>query len=63
MTYEELRITYQCPEQMARDLFKQLATAQAMHTMEQALRARAEKKLAAATTTAPRRAYRQDEEK
>ena len=60
MTYEELRITYQCPEQMARDLFKQLATAHAMHAMEQALRARAEKKLAG---TAPRRTYRQDEEK
>ena len=59
MTYEELRITYQCPEQMARDLFKQLATAQAMHTMEQALRARAENKLAG---LAPRRTNRDRKE-
>lgn len=61
MTFEELRISYQCPEQMARDLFAQLATAQALHTMEQALRARAETKLGAGV--APRRTYRQEEQK
>lgn len=61
MTFEELRVTYQCPEQMARDLFAQLAACQVLHTMEQALRAKAENKLAAAA--APRRTYRQDEEK
>ena len=45
MTFEELRITYQCPEKMARDLFAQVA-------LEQALRIKAEKKLA---SSAPRR--------
>jgi hypothetical protein len=60
VTFEQLRITYQSDEQMARALFAQLAAAQAMHAMEQALRARAEKKLAG---PALRRTYRQDEEK
>ena len=52
MTFEELRITYQCPEQMARDLFAQVA-------LEQALRAKAENKL---NPPAPRRANRDREE-
>jgi hypothetical protein len=52
VTFEELRITYQCPEQMARDLFAQVA-------LEQALRAKAENKL---NPPAPRRANRDREE-
>lgn len=59
VTFEELRITYQSDEQMARDLFRQLAVAQAAHMLEQAHRVRAENKLAKA---APRRAYRDREE-
>lgn len=59
VTFEEARITYQSDEQMARDLFRQLAVAQAAHTLEQAHRVRAENKLANA---APRRAYRDREE-
>lgn len=52
MTFEELRITYQCPEQMARDLFAQVA-------LEQALRTKAENKL---NPPAPRRVNRDREE-
>ncbi|MBD8632776.1 hypothetical protein IFT74_15535 [Oxalobacteraceae sp. CFBP 8755] len=52
MTFEELRITYQCPEQMARDLFAQVA-------LEQALRTKVENKL---NPPAPRRAHRDREE-
>jgi hypothetical protein len=52
VTFEELRITYQCPEQMARDLFAQVA-------LEQALRTKAENKL---NPLAPRRAHRDREE-
>ena len=52
MTFEELRITYQCPEQMARDLFAQVA-------LEQALRTKAENKL---NPPAPRGAHRDREE-
>ena len=59
MTYEQLRITYQSDEQMARALFAQLATAQALHALEQALRIRAEKNLAG---PAPRRINRDREE-
>lgn len=59
MTFEELRITYQCPEQMARALFAQVAALQALHTMEQALRAKAENKLAG---LAPRRINRDRKE-
>ena len=59
VTFEEARITYQSDEQMARDLFRQLAVAQAAHTLEQAHRVRAENKLA---KEAPRRAYRDREE-
>lgn len=59
MTFEQLRITYQSDEQMARDLFRQLLVAQAAHTLAQAHRVRAENKLVKA---APRRAYRDREE-
>ena len=59
MTFEDLRITYQSDEQMARELFRQLVTAQAAHVLEQSLRARAENKLAKAT---PRRVNRDREE-
>jgi len=59
VTFEELRITYQCPEQMARELYRQLAITQAAHALEQALRARAENKLAKG---APRRSNRDREE-
>jgi len=52
VTFEELRITYQCPEQMARDLFAQVA-------LEQALRAKAENKL---KPPAPSRVNRDREE-
>jgi len=59
VTYEQARITYQSDEQMARDLFRQLGIARAAHALEQAHRARAENKLAMATT---RRTYRDREE-
>ena len=59
VTFEQLRITYQSDEQMARDLFRQLLVAQAAHTIAQAHRVRAENKLAMAT---PRRTYRDREE-
>jgi hypothetical protein len=48
MTFEELRITYQSDEQMARDLFRRLVVAEAAVTIAQAHRARAENKLAKA---------------
>lgn len=56
MTFEQLRITYQSDEQMARALFDQLAMAQRLHELEQSLRIKAEKKLAAAS--APSRTHR-----
>lgn len=59
VTFEELRITYQSDEQMARDLFRQLGIARAAHALEQAHRARAENKLAMAV---PRRINRDREE-
>jgi len=59
VTFEQLRITYQSDEQMARDLFRQLGIARAAHALEQAHRARAENKLAIA---APRRINRDREE-
>ena len=59
MTFEELRITYQSDEQMARDLFRQLVVAEAAATIAQAHRARAENKLAMAM---PRRINRDREE-
>lgn len=59
VTFEQLRVTYQSDEQMARDLFRQLEVAQAAHTLEQAHRVRAENKLAKA---APRRVNRDREE-
>jgi len=69
VTYEKLRLTYQCPEKLAQRLYAELeearaqlekmhaaiAAGQAMHVLEQSLRARAEKKLAG---MAPRRAIR-----
>ena len=73
MTYEEMRFTHQCPERLAQRLFgdleesraevahlqSALAAANAMHTMEQALRARAENKVAG---LAPRRTNRDRKE-
>lgn len=59
VTFEQLRVTYQSDEQMARDRFRQLLVAQAAHTLEQAHRVRAENKLAKAT---PRRINRDREE-
>jgi len=70
VTFEQLRITYQSDEQMARALFAEVEAmhdklelaratveaAVALHALEQGLRIRAEKKLAAAL--APRRIYR-----
>ena len=61
MTFEELRISYQCPERLARALYDELAVARSLLELEQALRSKAETKLAAAS--APRRTYRKDEEK
>lgn len=61
MTFEAMRITYQCPEKMARDLYALLELADARINREVTLRIEAEKELAAAT--APRRKYRQVEEK
>jgi hypothetical protein len=59
MTFEELRITYQSDEQMARDLFRKLVVAEAAATIAQAHRVRAENKLAKAM---PRRINRDREE-
>jgi hypothetical protein len=59
VTFEELRITYQSDEQMARDLFRQLVVAEAAATIAQAHRVRAENKLAMAV---PRRINRDREE-
>ena len=61
VTFDELRISYQCPEKLARALYDDLAVTNALLALEQALRAKAETKLAAAS--APRRTYRKDEEK
>lgn len=51
MTFEQLRLEYQCPEKLARQLFDdcaklraELAATQEMHSLEQALRARTERK-------------------
>jgi len=59
VTFEELRITYQSDEQMARDLFRKLVVAEAAATIAQAHRVRAENKLAMAV---PRRINRDREE-
>jgi hypothetical protein len=59
VTFEELRITYQSDEQMARDLFRKLVVAEAAATIAQAHRVRAENKLAMAM---PRRINRDREE-
>lgn len=59
VTFEELRITYQSDEQMARDLFRRLVVAEAAATIAQAHRVRAENKLAMAM---PRRINRDREE-
>ena len=59
VTFEELRITYQSDEHMARDLFRQLVVAEAAHAIAQAHRVRAENKLAKAM---PRRINRDREE-
>jgi hypothetical protein len=59
VTFEEMRITYQSDEQMARDLFRQLVVAEAAATIAQAHRVRAENKLA---TAMPRRINRDREE-
>ena len=48
VTFEELRITYQSDEQMARDLLRKLIVAEAAATIAQAHRVRAENKLAQA---------------
>jgi hypothetical protein len=58
VTFEELRITYQSDEQMARELFRQLVVAEAAATIAQAHRVRAENKLAQAM---PRRINRDRE--
>jgi hypothetical protein len=59
MTFEELRITYQSDEQMARDLLRKLIVAEAAATIAQAHRVHAENKLAMAM---PRRINRDQEE-
>jgi len=61
VTYEELRITYQCPEKMARDLHALLDFAEARINREVTRRLELEEQLAAAK--APRRTHRQVEEK
>lgn len=61
MTFEEMRITYQCPEKMARDVHALLILCEARLNREVAHRMQLEKELAMAT--APRRKYRQVEEK
>lgn len=74
MIFEQLRITYQSDEQMARALFAEVdamrdeleiakatvEAAVALHVLEQGLRVRAEKKSDAAS--APRRAHRSNGE-
>ena len=59
VTFEEMRITYQSDEQMARDLSRKLIVAEAAATIAQAHRVRAENKLAMAM---PRRINRDREE-
>jgi hypothetical protein len=59
VTFEELRITYQSDEQMARDLFRKLVVAEAAAAIAQAHRVLAENKLAKAM---PRRINRDREE-
>lgn len=46
MTFEQLRITYQSDEQMARALFDQLAQVEAMLAMAEAQRDKLKNKLA-----------------
>lgn len=46
MTFEQLRITYQSDEQMARALFDQLAEVEAMLNMAEAQRNKLKNKLA-----------------
>lgn len=62
MTYEELRITHQCPERLARQLFDELAAAraeigrfEAALSLAEAQRDKLKNKL---TPAAPRRAHR-----
>lgn len=55
MTFEQLRITYQSDEQMARALFGQLAEVEAMLSLAEAQRDKLKMKLAPA---APRRTHR-----
>ena len=56
MTFEQLRITYQSDEQMARALFDQLAEVEAMLTMAEAQRNKLKNKLAPPA----RRTYREE---
>jgi len=65
VTFEQLRLEYQCPEKLARQLFDdcaklraELAATQEMHSLEQALRARTERK----TTWPPARRVNRDRE-
>lgn len=58
MTFDELRITYQSDEQMARALFGQVAQLEAAITLVEAQRDKARRKL---TAPAPRRAQRDRE--
>ena len=74
VNFEQLRLEHQCPERLAPQLFfelqmrevelvslkSELAVSEALRLLDQALRARAEQKLAAAT--APRRINRDREE-
>jgi hypothetical protein len=74
LTFEQLRLEHQCPERLAQQLFfelqmrevelaslkSELAVSEALRLLDQALRARAEQKLA--TATAPRRINRDREE-
>ena len=62
VTYEELRITYQCPERLARHLYGELTAAHAeiaqfgaALALAEAQRDKAKNKL---TPAAPRRAHR-----
>lgn len=55
MTFEQLRITYQSDEQMARALFGQLAQVEAALSLAEAQRDKLKNKLAPA---APRRTHR-----
>jgi hypothetical protein len=60
VTFEQLRITYQSDEQMARDLFRRLVVAEAAATIAQAHRVRAENKLAMAISRRINRDRKED---